>query len=178
MGWSIGYSPLKDSFFLDAFLLSVGKALFLATMFEAKCRYILRLARIVSQYEMTGDASAALELVKTMKDETLGKTLRNLGSVGRFDNGDITLLDKAKDARNYIAHGSAEIGSLYDVTVKNIEKRIERLRREVIVLANGDNLVSCWIYEIEEKEPAPKIMRDEYTNHCVRWVFDEHEFER
>jgi hypothetical protein len=178
MGWSIAYRPLKNPLLLNAFLLSVGKALYLATMFEAKCRYILRLGRIVVSYEKTGDASAAPELAKTLKDEMLGRTLWNLGGLGKIGKGDITILEMAKDARNYIAHECAGIGDLYEIRANDIEERLERLQREVVVLANGDNMVSRWIYEIEEKEPAPRLIQDKYADYCVRWVFGDHESER
>jgi hypothetical protein len=40
----------------------------------------------------------------------------------------------------------------------------------VIDLANGDNIVSAWVYEIDEREPAPAIV-DYYTDLVDDWIF-------
>ena len=47
MGWSLGYLPPKEPELLDHFFLAVGKALFLASRFEMKCRYVLNISKLV-----------------------------------------------------------------------------------------------------------------------------------
>ena len=38
MGWSLSYLGLKEPKLLDEFFLAVGKALYLASAFERKCK--------------------------------------------------------------------------------------------------------------------------------------------
>jgi hypothetical protein len=38
-------------------------------------------------------------------------------------------------------------------------------------MAAGDNLVSRWVYEIEEKEPAPTRIQREYQAVWRDWLF-------
>lgn len=45
------------------------------------------------------------------------------------------------------------------------------LRNAVAELARGDNVVSRWIYEIEEKLPAPRDTRDLYPECVDAWIF-------
>jgi hypothetical protein len=45
------------------------------------------------------------------------------------------------------------------------------LRNEIITLSAGDNLISRWIYEISEKEPAPKAIQMCYQKMTEDWVF-------
>jgi len=52
-----------------------------------------------------------------------------------------------------------------------LELHTSRLRHEVCALALGDNLVSQWIYEIEENEQAPFTIRNEYPRWVDEWVF-------
>jgi len=80
-------------------------------------------------------------------------------------------LVKAKDARNLIAHEGVDIGPLYSVKPKYILEVLQRLRLAVADLAVGDNIVSTWIYYIEEPgEPVPRI-RSTYLDLVDRWVF-------
>src|SRR2546421_397443 len=67
-------------------------------------------------------------------------------------------LVKAKDARNLIAHEGVDIGPLYSVRPRGILQFLQKLRSAVADVAAGDNIVSTWIYYIEEpREPVPHI---------------------
>jgi len=84
------------------------------------------------------------------------------------------MLEHAKDARNFIAHESALLAWPISTTrSREIREKINRLRSEVETLAAGDNLVSRWIYEFEEREPAHPILYRDYLRRIEQWIFGE-----
>jgi hypothetical protein len=171
MGWSLNYHPPQEPELLDSFFLSVGKSLYFANAYESKCRYVLQVFRIVNCYRETQDASAAWDLTATLKNKLLGPTISELKGFPDIDPNDISVLEKAKDARNYIAHEGADIGDMSRASVEYIQQRTIRLRHELEILITGDNLVSRWIYEIEQKEPAPIQIQNLYPKWVNQWVF-------
>lgn len=171
MGWSLSYQRPKEPELLDEFFLAVGKALYLANAFESKCRYVLRIAKLVHHFEQTSDASATWELAQALKDKLLGPTVGELKGFPEIKPTDIELLEKAKDSRNFIAHEGANIGYVHSASAKQIHEQLARLRKEVETLVSGDNVVSRWVYEIEEKEPAPVEIQKVYPKWVEQWVF-------
>ena len=171
MGWSLDYLPPKEPELLDEFFLAAGKALYLACAFESKCQHVLWTFKVADHFEKTGDASASLSLFKVMKEKLLGQTINALKRYPDFKPNDITILEKARNARNFIAHECADIGPLSAASSSAIQDRLDRLRHELKILAAGDNLVSCWVYELAEKEPAPRLIRQAYPKWVEKWVF-------
>lgn len=171
MGWSLNYQRPKEPELLEEFFLAVGKALYLASAFEAKCRFVLRTAKLAHHFNQTDDASATLALAKAMKDKLLGPTIAELKGFPDVSSNDIVVLEQAKNARNFIAHESADIGHLSSASAKQIHEQLARLRCELRALVAGDNLVSRWVYEIEEKEPAPSGIQAAYPKWVEQWVF-------
>jgi hypothetical protein len=152
-------------------LLAVGKSLYLASAFEGKRKWVLCMAKIVARYEQHGDASAAMALAKFMKDKLLGATITAMRVFADFQVQDIAILERAKDARNFIAHESARISPLHYASAQHIHEQLARLRTKLDALAAGDNLVSAWVHEIEEKKPAPRGTKAAYPDRLKRWVF-------
>ena len=172
MAWSISYLPPKEPDLLDDFFLAVGKALYLATSFEAKCRSVLLFTRLVDHIEQEHNLDAALTLTNQMKARMLGGTIRELKGSPHFAGANLEAVDKARESRNFIAHEAADLGyPLCYASSDNIAKRLSKLRVAVSVLAAGDNVVSRWLYEIEEKHPAGNI-RNEYIGAIDQWIFD------
>lgn len=170
MGWSLDYIPPADPELLNEFFLALGKALYLATAFERKCQYILQIEKLVESLKQTNDLEASMALVNVLKFRQLGRTIQSLGIISFVSAHDLSMLTRAKDARNYIAHEAGLIGSLH-IPSKAILERIGALQREVGALILGDNLVSVWIYEIEEKKPAPSTIQQQYASWIEEWVF-------
>ena len=171
MGWSLGYLPPKEPELLRSFFLVVGKALYLSNAFEAKCKYVLRIAKIVTHYRRTQDVSATDYLLQTLKDNMLKKTITELKGFPEFKTTDIELLERAKDARNFVAHEGANIGDLSVASAKIILEQVDSLRQHIRVITAGDNVVSRWVYEIDEKEPAPIAIQKEYPDMIDNWLF-------
>lgn len=172
MGWSLDYQPPKEPELLTALFLAAGKALYLASSFEDKCQWVLRIVTITTHYEATGDGSAAIELARAMKKKMLGPTIQKLKDPLEFTAGDLETLERARDARNYIAHESAKLDPLSSVSAEIIIEKFARLRVELQALIVGDNLVSRWVYEISEKELAPRGIQEAYSSWVLEWVFD------
>ena len=171
MGWSLSYQSPKEPELLEQFFVTIGKALYIANQFEAKCHNVLRISNLLKYAKQTNDLDAAIRLVKELREPMLANALAALISPLRISPEQVAILEKAKDARNFIAHEGAAIGPVYLATSKIIERRLGELRDSVSHLADGDNLVSRWIYEIEEKEAAPRSFYEEYPSMLLAWVF-------
>lgn len=174
MGWSIGYRLPHESDLIDEILLAAGKALYLTNRFEGKCSYVLRVANLSDLLEADPVLSLEEAASRLPADIMLGRTLGDLGS--RTDMGltqdMLAALTRARLARNYIAHeGAASLGDLYSYNVQRMLDALRILRDRVRELAEGDNLVSAWVYQIEEpREPAPLLV-GAYSELVDDWVF-------
>lgn len=81
------------------------------------------------------------------------------------------MLEKARDARNFIAHEGAAFGYVFAAKEQQIRQHLTKLRTAVSDLAKGDNVVSQWVFEIEEKDPVPASMAASYPVLVDTWVF-------
>src|SRR3954453_16761937 len=107
MAWSLGYLPPKEPELLDDFFLAAGKCLYLANAFEEKCRWLLRFAELAHHLKDTGDLDASLDLVNAIKTKMLSATIAELKNLSLLNPDNLVLLEKARDARNFIAHEGA-----------------------------------------------------------------------
>jgi len=62
-------------------------------------------------------------------------------------------------------------GPIWGLRRQTIIDHTERLRAAVADLAAGDNVVSRWCYEIDEKEPAPRDFISAYPDMVATWIF-------
>lgn len=171
MGWSLDYKSPQNIELLDQFFLTAGKSLYLASSFESKCQWILFIMKITEHFERKRDTTASMKLAKTLKNKLLGPTLNELKEFPDFTYDDITKLERAKNARNFIVHESTNIGPLSSTPTVVIREKLNQLRNELNALIPGDNLVSSWIYEITEKEPSPSGIKAEYPTMISEWIF-------
>lgn len=176
MGWSLSYvKPPREPQLLDALFLAAGKALHLANRFESKCQYILRIARLVKQ--APADPVLSLqEIIESLPpDKMLGGTLKDLVQWGPGAGVvDRELLDRARAARNFIAHEGASVGSVWTVNRDEILEHATRLRAAVADLALGDDIVSRWIFNIEEPDvPMQEMTPNTYRTMVDSWVFSD-----
>lgn len=63
MPWSLDYQPVQHPELLDEFFLALGKALYLATEYEAKCDEYLRFIQLADAIQDGHDLDAAFTLV-------------------------------------------------------------------------------------------------------------------
>ena len=134
--------------------------------------HVLRIISVAEYVKKGGDISDTEAVVAVLKAKLLGPTIKGMNRVPYFDVGDIALLERAKDARNFIAHDCANLGwPLSDVSARLIHENLARLRREVESLTAGDNVISRCVFEIDQKEPAPPWIQQEYPQWVQRWIF-------
>lgn len=83
----------------------------------------------------------------------------------------MNVLDRARSARNFIAHEGADVGSVWarpDVILRHVVK----LRAAVADLVAGDNVVSEWVYGLEEPhQSVPRDLIEAYPAMIDDWVF-------
>jgi hypothetical protein len=173
MDWSLDYQGVKEPELLDEFFLAVGKALYWASAFERKCQWVLRMVKLTDYLEEGGDTSrsAVNALLAATKERLLGPTVTDMKKLLEdFSFDDVVLLERAKVARNFIAHHIADIIGTR-ASAKEIVEQRERLRSEVDALVAGDNVVSCWIDDFQNKEPVSRGMREDYPTLVRRWIF-------
>lgn len=173
MGWSVNYRLPPESDLIDEILLAAGKALYLANRFESKCSYVLRIANFVDIAQ--NDPVATVEQIAALlpDDKMLGKTLRELFALTDMNAREeqVTLLEEARKARNYIAHEGA--GAIGDLSSYSVQHKIDALRKlfaKVLDLARGDNIVSTWVFQIEEPR-GPLPPSSDYPDVVTNWVF-------
>ena len=172
MSWSLSHQSVRNPELADAFLLAAGKALYLANAFEGKCKYVLRMFNLVEAIDADPVLTLEQAIAALPQDKMLGGTLQNIlrRSVGD-DSSTSALLDKARSARNFVAHEGAAVGAIWDLRKKTIVQSTSLLRSAVGDLAAGDNVVSSWCYEISEREPAPQMLKAAYPAMLDEWVF-------
>lgn len=164
---------IPESDLIDEILLATGKALYLANGFESKCTYILRVANLADILQ--DDPVITLERAASLmpSKERLANTLRKL--FNRADvsipQEDVILLEKARKARNSIAHeGAGAIGELWSYDLPCKFEALRKLHAMVVDLAKGDGIVSSWVYRIEEpREPMPSVV--DQARWIENWVF-------
>jgi hypothetical protein len=162
MAWIFDARDLGE---YDPLFLVVGRAVHLAAEFEHKCRCVLSILRAVDRMTETDDLDATLEFARAVEKQLLHPMLQEVGTHGLGDAEDAVLLDRARRARNFIAHESAKL------SVHSPRELVGRLREEVRALAAGDNVASRWLYEISEKRLAPQEIQRTYIDRVEAWVF-------
>ncbi|KAB8197658.1 hypothetical protein FH608_003755 [Nonomuraea phyllanthi] len=174
MSWSLSRLKPREPELLDATFLSVGRALYLANEFESKCQFVLRISNLIAIVQDDPVLGLQEALSSLPSDKMLGPTLMDLTqrALGGFSSQDIDVLDRARKARNFIAHEGAAIGPMWAVKSDRILDHTIRLRAAVADLAHGDNLISQWCHGIEEpKEPLPRFFIEAYPSMIDNWVF-------
>ncbi|WP_020176641.1 hypothetical protein [Methyloferula stellata] len=172
MAWSISHQQLKEPELLDEFFLIIGKALYMASAFEEKCKYVLGVVKLTEYFKEGGNLSATETLAKVLKAKFLGATIVDMKVFPDFSAQEIALLVRAKDARNFIAHENANIGRpLSSISARHIHEQLARVRSEVEALVAGDNFISAWVFGIQEKEPTPRWIQEAYPGWVQQWIF-------
>ncbi|MFD8321632.1 hypothetical protein [Kitasatospora purpeofusca] len=173
MGWSLGYLKPTQPELLDMLFLSAGRALHLANAFESKCKFVLRTGNLVKAFEADPVAALQDSIAALPPDKMLGPTLRDLGDrLAHSTSWNVDVLDAARAARNFIAHEGSNVGDIHAVDARQILGHTAQLRAAVSDLARGDNIVSLWVFGIEEpRASSPGHLIDAYPSMVDTWVF-------
>lgn len=173
MSWTIHLQPIQNPR-ADDVLLTLGRATYVAGRFERKCKFVLRIVKLVDTMhpDKAADPVMGLEeaIARLPKDQLLGRTLEQLTSQMPAKQSEDGLLRGAREARNFIAHEGANFGVHSPVGTWLVE-HLDKLHDEVRNLAAGDNLISLWAFGIEEpRQPKPVVLIAGYEDALVRWV--------
>ncbi|GII67370.1 hypothetical protein Skr01_74550 [Sphaerisporangium krabiense] len=174
MSWSLSRLKPREPELLDATFLSAGRALYLANAFESKCQFVLRISNLIAVVQDDPVLSLQEAISSLPGEKMLGPTLKELTqhALGGFNSEDIDVLDKARKARNFIAHEGVAIGAMWAARSNQILDHMLRLRAAVTDLAHGDNIISQWCHGIEEpKGPLPSFFIEAYPTMIDNWVF-------
>lgn len=172
MPWLIGWQEPSFISLANEFFSTLGRALYLANSFEVKCGHILQAERIAAKFGESGDADAAVQLVAAMKNPMLADLFKELNKLYPITPENTETLDKARAARNFVAHEGGRIGPLVDTSAKAIQEQIDALRPHIRDLAAGDNLVSLWEWGLQEiGDPPPYGYFRHYPAAIESWVF-------
>jgi hypothetical protein len=171
MPWTLHLQPICNPW-ADEALLTCGRALYVAQAFEGKCQELVRLGELVEAIRASPTANLDDLLLQVPPDQLLMRALKRLRRLlPDAESKTDSVLTPARAARNYIAHECAHF-DIHFARVDPIRARMIRLRSEVAKLAAGDNLVSTWLYQVEERTPdTPRRLVEAYPRMIDDWVF-------
>jgi hypothetical protein len=170
MSWPLALIGPKDPELTDAALLAAGKALYLSNCFESGCYDILRVCRLLSYLDTHQPADWSEAVLAVSKKKLLHATIEELETFPVVGEEDVAILQKAREARNYLAHEGAFPGFIWCADTHHIQRHLETLRTTVADLAMGNHVVSGWRYEFDEQQPVGSTMAL-FPKLAVRWVF-------
>lgn len=171
MGWTLHLQPIRNPW-ADAAMLTGGRALYIAQAFEEKCRSLLRFGYLSEGLESDPIASLEDLIAAVPEDRLLGPTLQNLASLLPEAAEYRENLSSAREARNFIAHDSMRFG-IHTSDGQDLAQRMAELRQMVRLLADGDNLVSTWTFQLHERgQSVPASLKAAYPSMIDRWVFE------
>lgn len=166
--------PSKYDVLQITFLDSIGRALTLAHHYEAVTKSILGwfLLSMKVKDKQLNTADDMVNFLNGFKTPMLGGTIKDLGMNFSISKDDIDNLNRAKNARNYIAHEATTPIWASSNSAKFIKAEFAVYLEHVKALAKGDNIVSGWHYMFEEKEPLLPGLTNEYEQEIISWVLE------
>jgi len=158
-----------------AYAESLGRALALAQSFEENCKFVLLIANLDKEVEENRIAN--LDEIKSYSERLndwfkLGNAVNQFEFKHKIKLAEIEVLKKGKDARNYIAHEAAHSLLLEEHSAIEIQKEMSRYKSELLALAEAENLISKWRYEIQMKTVSPIIYPSTYVARVYNWIME------
>jgi len=155
----------------DAHYSVIGRALTLATRFEALCR---SLHVYIGLKEYKGILESEEEVIKLVTNLGRLKLVQHIRAIVR-DEGELkSILDKGRLARNEIAHKlTIGLDHLIDTLPDNhINELMERLRKLVSELAEADRAISFIISVVSHESLPTDQFLSNYLKMIENWVMD------
>lgn len=171
MSWTIGPGDLQSTRG-DHFFLCLGRALYVATLFEHKCRFVLRSISLVTAIRSDPVLGLMDAIEAAPADKQLARTLDSLMVAVPDLAQTREMWVAAREARNYIAHEAAAFDVL-SAREADLSNYVTVLRDHVWALVAADNTISAWVHGIEEPyDSVPHHFILAYPDLVDRWVFD------
>lgn len=158
---------------VEQYLSSVGRAMYLCRNFETNFKTALVWLDLATAHKAGKLPLSKEALMKSYADkflsQMLGHSVRRLKE--EFHPSEYTLdtLNTAKDSRNVIVHDATS--AIMNAKVETIKSSAIMLHKHVVNVAEGDNIVSAWHYEIQNKKQPTNKMTTSYIDDVVEWVF-------
>jgi len=167
-----------------AFFTTCGRALYVAQHFERNLRVVAAALDVRSAYTSgkfaSLDENKLNEFLETKLKRPLGEVIISgfpkhtpQFLIEDFKKHMLPALNKAREARNRIAHEFLFGIERMEVTSDVFGEMVESLREDVRILADADFSVCCIIQSFN-RAPLP-IRRESYVNEIVSWVFTPNE---
>jgi hypothetical protein len=171
MSWTISLQKPENESLLERYFVAVGKALCIATNFEDKCYHVLRMHRITNAIKDGRSEEEVAEISTSFNAPRLYDAIEELAEDDDVSSENVELLHDARGSRNHIAHEAGSMDQVWGVSDDFIFEKLESLIPHVRRVAEGENLVSIWTYEMSEREPAPSHFGGSYTDEVLEWIF-------
>lgn len=156
----------------DCYLAAVGRGVFLAQNFEQNCKYVLLVWDLGEAFKSGRKVDDLPAYSSVLLKRFLGQVVKRFGTKYGIRADQHQVLEKARDARNYLAHEVA-LPCLYPSGDPDlIMSELPGFKQNIEALAEGDNLVSCWSYMIQEKDFPPTQKRQGYVEEIVSYVLE------
>ncbi|MBU1318937.1 MAG: hypothetical protein KKG33_01420 [candidate division Zixibacteria bacterium] len=156
------------------YLAAVGRALVLSQHFEYTCKDVLCLFDFVKGVRegKEQDLDTWQNIAEKTMENRLANAVKKYGNVHGTTEGNLSLLDMARLARNYIAHDAALLWYFPSNDDLRLSARISTLREAANDLAAAHNLVSDWGYSMKNIKPPPPALESTYVHRAVGWVME------
>lgn len=168
---------------LNDLFLALGKSLYIANEFERKCKWLWKVAVMEKTYACRKSYGenhrkawdAAIDEIQ--KKKFLARMVSEMLGYREPEN-EIRILDRARVARNWIAHKGGSIGPISHISGEDIESNLLLLNAAVDDLVPGDYLVSKWAVEVQEKLPIRYATgweyweSDLYEKSVKKWILE------
>jgi len=172
---------MDDSVFLDiedyenvpcSFYSSVGRALWIAQNFEGSCGSLMLIIDIKKEYNGQNLDELRIDALKRL----LGQNIKSIKSLVKkhFPKDDFEylfdILDKARNARNFIAHEIAHKCGELAVEPEKLKDFMSEIHKNVSIISEADKNI-CVILSAMTKQPMPVGQTlDKYSENIANWV--------
>ena len=172
MSWTLSLRIPDNEPLLERYFVALGKALCIGSNFEEKCIHVMRVQRIENAIREGGDPKEASGQWADLKKKTrLHNAIQEIVSDPTTTQQQSDALDAARLARNFVAHESGSMDEVWHVPDYEVYARLRALMPKVREIAEGENIVSIWTYQITEGDPAPASFAAGYVDQVLEWVF-------
>lgn len=153
----------------DSAYATLGRALSLASSFEADCRLVALSLKLKEPYQVLDNIKAYTQFLETMK-AAQDVIVSGLDLSEKYTD----LLSIARDARNFVAHEAGEdIETKFEQKEKWAEWR-QVLREKVLQIAVGKQIVAILLARVANGTMPTKLALSAYPENIVQWVLPEH----
>lgn len=160
----------------ERFLASVGRALLIAQFFEDMLKRTLLWWDVASQApsvpldEFRTSVTDRIRDPEAYKERVLKRAIEQLARRHGIGESHADLLERARKARNYIAHNAAVLNLSRAGDVVEAQSALSTYLQHVHVLVRAYSLLSAWAYEFEEREAASLTMLESYPRGLEAWI--------